>query len=108
VGLTALDLAIPIFTFAFGRARKNGRAAVVSLSRLDPVFYGLPADGERLAERATAEILHELGHVAGLVHCSDAACLMTFAGSIEKVDVRGSHFCDACVRALPRWLRGEA
>jgi archaemetzincin len=106
VGLTTLDLAIPVFTFVFGRARKGGRAAVVSLARLDPAFYGLPADGERLAERATAEVLHELGHVAGLVHCPDAACLMSFAGSVEKVDVRSSVFCANCTPLLPRWLRG--
>lgn len=105
VGVTALDLAIPIFTFVFGRARRHGRAAVVSLARLDPTYYGLRADEERFAERATAEVLHELGHVAGLDHCPDASCLMSFAGSVEKGDVRGSEFCVACAELLPRWLR---
>lgn len=108
VGLTAHDLAIPIFTFVFGRARRNGRAAVVSLARLDPAYYGLPTDQERFAERAVAEVLHELGHVAGLPHCHDAACLMSFAGSVEKVDVRGSDFCTDCARVLPRWLSRPA
>jgi archaemetzincin len=107
VGLTAADIAIPIFTFVFGRARQGGRAAVVSLARLDPAFYGLAPDRERLYERATAEVLHELGHVANLGHCNDASCLMSFAGSVEKVDVRGSAFCSACDALLPRWLRSS-
>jgi archaemetzincin len=106
VGVTALDLAIPVFTFVFGRARQGGRAALVSLARLDPAFYGSSADGDRKAERAVTEMLHELGHLASLSHCRDAACLMGFAGSVERVDVRGSVFCGRCAARLPRWLRG--
>jgi archaemetzincin len=106
VGLTAQDLAIPVFTFVFGRARQGGRAALVSLARLDPGFYGLPADGERRAGRAVMEILHELGHLASLPHCPDAGCLMSFAGSVERVDVRGSTFCGRCRERLPPWLLG--
>jgi archaemetzincin len=105
VGVAVQDLAIPVFTFVFGRARQGGRAALVSLARLDPVFYGSAADGERRTERAVTEMLHELGHLASLAHCEDAACLMNFAGSVERVDVRGSVFCDRCAARLPGWLR---
>ncbi len=104
VAVVAVDLAIPIFTFVFGRARQGGQAAVVSLARLDPAFYGLPADDELLAQRALVEVVHELGHVASLVHCPDAACIMSFAGSVERVDVRGTDFCDSCVPRLPDWI----
>ena len=105
VGLTTLDIALPIFTFVFGRARRGARAVLVSVARLDPGFYGLPSDPDLLARRATDEILHELGHVASLPHCPDASCLMSFAGSVEKVDVRGPAFCDGCRDRLPAWLR---
>jgi archaemetzincin len=108
LGLTALDLAIPIFTFVFGRARQGGRAALVSLARLDPTFYGLPEDAALLAHRTVLEMLHELGHVASLPHCREAACLMSFAGSVERVDVRGQDFCPACAKSLPAWLGGRA
>ena len=104
VAIVALDLGIPIFTFVFGRARQGGTAALVSLARLDPTFYGLPEDRERLTHRALVEVVHELGHVASLVHCPDAACIMSFAGSVERVDVRGGDFCPACAAQLPPWF----
>lgn len=105
VGVTAEDMAIPIFTFVFGLARQGSRACIVSLARTDPVFYGLPPDGDLRDRRAVAEILHELGHLAGLDHCPDRGCLMSFAGSIEKVDARGARFCPACLTRTPVWLR---
>ena len=46
VGVTSLDVGLPIFTFVFGRARQGGSAAVVSLARLEPAFYGLAPDAE--------------------------------------------------------------
>jgi archaemetzincin len=105
VGLTALDMGIPIFTFVFGQARVGGRAAVVSLARLDPTYYGLPASREALLSRAAAEVLHELGHVAGLVHCREPRCLMNFAANVEKADARGIAFCRTCVGRVPAWLK---
>jgi archaemetzincin len=101
VGLTEADLGLPLFTFVFGRARLGGSAAVVSLARLRPERYGLPADPLLLARRAAAEILHELGHLAGLVHCADRSCLMWFAASVEAADLRGLAFCAGCAAALP-------
>ncbi|HUL80268.1 MAG TPA: hypothetical protein VL691_23585 [Vicinamibacteria bacterium] len=106
VGVAAGDIAVPLFTFVFGLARQGGRACVVSLARTDPAFYGLPADPERRDERAVAEILHEMGHLATLEHCPDRGCLMSFAGNVDRVDARGSRFCPACSERLPRWLRG--
>ncbi|HSM12482.1 MAG TPA: archemetzincin [Thermoanaerobaculia bacterium] len=105
IAVTDEDLALPIFTFVFGRARLGGTAALVSLARLRPEFYGLAADPDRVARRAVAEILHELGHVAGLEHCSEPDCLMRFAASVEAADLRGDRFCEACSERLPEPLR---
>jgi archaemetzincin len=105
VGLTSADVATPIFTFVFGLARQGGRAAIVSTARLDPAFYGLPVDDDLRAHRTVLEILHEIGHVVGLAHCPDPSCLMNFAGTVEKVDIRGASFCPSCSLLLPRWIR---
>jgi archaemetzincin len=104
VGLVAADFGVPILSFVFGRARLGGNAAVASLARLRPEFYGEVADAELVGRRAAAEILHELGHLAGLPHCPDAACLMAFAGDVETADQRGLAFCDLCAASLPHGL----
>lgn len=104
VGLTGLDMGVAIFTFVFGRAMREGHTAVVSLARLTPEHYGLASDPDLLMRRAVTEILHELGHVAGLGHCNDFGCIMHFAPNVESIDLRGAGFCDACSTALPRNL----
>ncbi len=105
VALASHDMGNPIFTHFFGRSRLAGRAAVVSLARLTPAFYGLPDDAAVSARRATLEVLHELGHVAGLRHCDARECLMRLAHNVEAIDLRGPAFCDACAARLPRELR---
>jgi len=108
VGVAWEDIAVPLFTFVFGLARQGGHACVVSVARTDPAFYGLPEDEELRDARVVAEILHELGHLATLPHCADRSCVMSFAGSIERADTRGSRFCADCSARLPGWLRGPA
>jgi archaemetzincin len=107
VGLTEHDLGLALFTFVFGRARRHGHAAIVSLARLAPEHYGLPQDPALTATRALAEVLHELGHVAGLAHCRDMGCIMYFATNVETIDLRGMDFCAACKAALPPDLAGS-
>lgn len=101
VGLTAEDMGHPIFTHFFGRARHHGTAAVVSIARLTPVFYGLPDDLRLTVRRAVLEIVHEMGHLVGLEHCDDWTCIMRFASTVEAIDNRGERFCPACAAVLP-------
>jgi archaemetzincin len=106
VALVARDMANPIFTHFFGRARLGGRALVVSIARLSPAFYGAADDDATAARRAAIEVTHELGHVAGLRHCDDPRCLMRLAHTVDAIDVRGTTWCDACAVRLPPALRG--
>ena len=96
LGITELDLCVPILTFVFGEARLEARVAVVSLHRLHASFYGLPEDQELLLKRAEKECLHELGHLAGLHHCERFECVMTFSNAVERVDVKEASFCAFC------------
>lgn len=104
VALAARDMGNAVFTHFFGRARLGGRVVLVSLARLAPDFYGLPADAAATARRAAREVLHELGHVAALAHCPVPACLMRLARNVEAIDVRGGAFCPGCAARFPRGL----
>lgn len=101
VGVTRIDLFIPVLTFVFGQAQLDGPGALVSTHRLRNEYYGLPRDGERLIERTTKEVVHEVGHSFGLVHCHDYACVMHAATYVEDVDLKTAVFCPAC-RSLLR------
>jgi len=96
VGITRVDLFIPVLTFVFGQAQLDGQGAVVSTYRLRNEFYGLPADEERLIERTIKEVVHEAGHSFGLVHCPDYGCVMHAATYVEDVDLKSERFCRDC------------
>ncbi len=102
LGVTDVDLFIPILTFVFGEAQLGGAAAVLSVHRLDQRFYGLPEDRRLFLERCEKEALHELGHTFGLVHCSTFDCVMHFSNSIEHVDLKSNAFCPSCRRLVER------
>lgn len=96
LGITDVDLAIPMLSFLFGQAQFDGPIAVVSLCRLHQEFYGLPPQETLLRERTVKEVLHELGHTFGLVHCSEPACAMSLATHIELVDAKSERYCARC------------
>lgn len=96
LGITDVDLAIPMLSFLFGQAQFEGRVAVVSLCRLHQEFYGLPPQESLLRERAVKEALHELGHTFGLVHCSNPRCAMSLATQVEFVDAKDEQYCAHC------------
>jgi archaemetzincin len=99
LGVTDLDLYIPILTFVFGEAQLSAAAALVSTHRLRPEFYGMPQDPGLLQERLLKEALHELGHTFGLRHCSDYLCVMSSSHSAERIDLKQAEFCLACAAA---------
>ncbi len=97
LGVTALDLYIPILTFVFGEAQVGGAAAVVSYHRLRQEFYGLPENLDLLANRLLIESVHELGHTLRLTHCEDYGCAMSASHSVEWIDLKDSGYCEACL-----------
>ena len=98
VGVTDLDLYIPILTFVFGEAQLGGTVAVVSYHRLTQEFYGLPHDAVLLEERLMKEAVHEAGHTVGLTHCDDYECVMAATHAVEWLDLKSSGFCAECRR----------
>ncbi len=101
LGVTAVDLYIPILTFVFGEAQMGGPCAVVSFHRLSQQFYGLPHDPGLLADRLVKEAVHEVGHTFDLTHCEDFSCAMAPSHAVEWIDLKESTLCSSCqARAL--------
>jgi len=100
LGVTAVDLTVPGLNFVFGLADKPSRGAVISLARLYPEFYGRPRNPELFKARALKEAVHELGHLLGLGHCPDPACIMFFSNSLADTDRKGPGFCTRCAARL--------
>jgi archaemetzincin len=96
LGVTAVDLYIPILTFVFGEAQMAGPCAVVSAHRLRQEFYGLPPDPDVLRHRLLKESVHEIGHTLNLTHCEDYTCVMAPSHAVEWIDLKESSLCAAC------------
>jgi len=96
LGIVDVDLFVQTLNYVFGEAESPGKAALISLWRLRPEFYGRPSNMEVFAERSTKEAVHELGHTFGLKHCSNPFCVMYFSNSIFETDRKQSLFCNKC------------
>lgn len=94
--LTDVDIYVPVLTFIFGEAQLNGKHSLVSVCRLHEEFYSGESNDSILLQRTLKEILHELGHNYGLVHCINWDCVMHSSPGIEEVDIKGTGFCRNC------------
>ena len=109
VGVAWDDIAVPALHVRL-RPRAPGRPRVRRVASRGPTprSTACPPTPTCATPALVAEILHELGHLATLEHCPDRGCVMSFAGNIERADIRGSRFCAGCAARLPAWLRGPA
>jgi archaemetzincin len=98
--ITDLDIYVPVLTFLFGEAQLDGKHSVVSVCRLHEEFYSGTSDFNLLLERTVKEVLHEIGHNFGLIHCVDWDCVMHSSNSVEEVDIKGSEYCKYCCSIL--------
>jgi archaemetzincin len=96
VGIADVDLYVPRLNFVFGEADMVSGTAIVSLCRLRQEYYGSAPDEALFLERATKEIVHELGHTFGLGHCPNNKCVMHFSNSLADTDLKGAYFCSKC------------
>ena len=98
LGVTAIDLYVPVLTFVYGEAQLDGSCALVSSHRLRDEYYGLPPNRRLLQERIAKEAVHELGHTLGLRHCFDWRCVMASSHNVERIDSKAGDFCPACLQ----------
>jgi archaemetzincin len=96
LGVADVDIFMPKLNFVFGQAECPGKAALISLFRLKPEFYGRPSNVQVVIDRGTKEAVHEIGHTLGLKHCANPYCVMYFSNSIFETDRKQSLFCNKC------------
>lgn len=105
VGVTAVDLYVPILQFVFGLAQIEGPCLIISLHRLYPEFYDQPSNRELLLARVEKTVLHELGHTFGITHCRDRRCVMYSSTRIEDTDYKQPDFCPTCFELFQWYLK---
>ena len=96
LGLFSVDLFIPILTYIYGQAFLNGRTGIASLYRLSNERYGINSDNNFILERFIKEVIHELGHTFGLIHCHIPNCVMRSSTYVEDIDQKSANICTKC------------
>ena len=96
LGLFSVDLFIPILTFIFGQAYLEGRTGIASLYRFGNERYGMQKDDEIQYTRLKKEVIHELGHMFGLIHCHMPSCVMRSSTYVEDIDQKSLNLCFTC------------
>lgn len=100
LGVFNVDLFIPILTFIFGQAFLNGRCGIASIYRLSNERYGIKPDERIFIDRIRKEIIHELGHTFGLIHCQIPTCVMRSSTYVEDIDQKSHQLCHQCKAKL--------
>jgi len=105
IGVTPVDLYVPILKYVFGLAQIQGKCSIISLHRLYPMFYDQPSNPDLLLARVEKTALHELGHTLGLTHCRDRRCVMYSSTRIEDTDLKQPDFCCTCFELFQWYLK---
>jgi len=105
IGVTTVDLYVPILKFVFGLAQIEGKCSIISLHRLCPRFYDQPSNPDLLLTRVEKTALHELGHTLGITHCRNRHCVMYSSTRIEDTDFKDSEFCPTCLDLFHWFLK---
>ena len=100
IGITTVDLFVPVLTYVIGEAQLDGKVAVLSSFRLREELFGLDPNPELEHIRLLKEAVHELGHTFGLIHCHRPECVMHSSTSAEEIDVKGKNFCEECDQTI--------
>jgi archaemetzincin len=93
----------PSWNFVFGQASLRERVGVYSFARYDPAFYGKKRgkDYEKVLLRRSCKVLvHETGHMFGLMHCIYFKCVLNGSNHLQESDSRPVHLCPVCLRKL--------
>ncbi len=84
-------------------------AAIISAARLDPLWLeegpGDSEDAVQFAERYGKLVLHEIGHLLGLGHCTRERCLMRSVETPEEFFRLDGVYCSTCTAKAAAQVR---
>jgi archaemetzincin len=100
MGVTEVDLFIPILTYVFGEAEMGGNATVISTYRPAGSKDPEPVTSKCLFERAAKIAVHEMAHTFRLAHCKEDECIMRSFPVLSDIDDKPIHFCRYCMMFL--------
>ncbi|HUH01530.1 MAG TPA: archaemetzincin, partial [Kofleriaceae bacterium] len=105
IALTDVDLyPEDDWNFVFGMGAFKERVGVHSFARYHPRFYGerVEPDAARhlVLRRSLRVLVHELGHMFGIHHCTHYACVMNGSNSLAESDTQPMHLCPIDLRKL--------
>ena len=100
LSVTEADLYAAGLNFVFGEADSVGQCAIISLARLKAGYTEKPFTVELFLRRALTEAVHEVGHLLGIGHCPQPACVMHFSNSLYDTDRKSPMFCGQCQEFL--------
>jgi len=90
------------WNFVYGLARLSGRVGVFSFVRHTPSpSLPEPVQEGRMLHQSMKTMLHEIGHMFGLKHCTWFNCLMRGSNGAEvEHQPNYLHLCPVCLRKL--------
>ncbi|CAG9333377.1 unnamed protein product [Blepharisma stoltei] len=107
IGVTMADIySGEASNFVFGLANVITKSGIFSFARYSPSFYGEESENENeiIIYRAVKVMIHEIGHMFGLLHCIYYSCIMNGSNHIEENDRKPLHLCPICLRKLHHCL----
>lgn len=98
--ITISDLYSPVFARYYGEAQLNGKVGIISGYYLNDYLSEDSQDSLIFLSRLKKEAVHEVGHLFGLIHCTDSNCVMNLSGKPSDIDIKSSSFCKICSGVL--------
>ena len=95
VGIGDIDAYVEGLNFVFGTANSQLNTCVVYTRRLRQ-----DRNLNVYVARVVKEVIHEMGHLLGLEHCSNPRCVMRFSNNVAEVDVKSDRLCRGCASRL--------